>query len=736
MQGPLRMSAAVAALLLFAHVPASAALTTGAGVTLRAARRAAGGLNPVTRVAELLQQLSAKIEEEAQSEETLFKKYVCWGSSSIAAKTASNEAAQSRLDMLNTYVSDLAAGRIELTTERADLEKEIGQLHSDVEVAQAQRDKENGDYTDAKSEMEQGITALSDALQILGEATAGSTPQNNLLAVRGGNKVLAGGGFAARSAEAASLAQAADLGERALSRADATFLRRLLTGEVPVYDNKKLNREATFEKKYEARSSRIQAVLAKLLQTFQSNLAEAEKKESNAAALHTKLASAKGSQKAAAEEALVKMEKEMGARGMSKADAVAEVDALAQQKADDTQYITQLQGSLDAKKTEWQERSVLRTKEVAAISQALSILRSDDSRDVSKKSVESQGYSFLQLGRRAGSRSKMAINDVVAELRRVAGGAGGDRRLAALASRVAVVARVGHFDAVYQAIDNMVETLKKEEKTELAQKEQCETDRAADTRSAAVASREIDEMTDTKVRIAAEVTEIDGQISEKNEEIDSNREELKTVATLRADEAKAYLVAKKDDDDAVEVVKQAVAVLKTFYKENGLILLAKKQVPVSAAGEAPPPPPTTWEGTYGGKTGEATGIMSILQIVQEDIGKDIAAATAAEHAAIEAYLTIKSDSEKMILDAQSLVSTLEGTKSKKESEIQTTETDQVAERGELKVYMQRLEDMRSGCDYIAVNYPVRTRNRQIEIDGLVNAKATLQGAVFPDQAQA
>jgi len=56
-------------------------------------------------------------------------------------------------------------------------------------------------------------------------------------------------GFAARVADAEKLERAIELGRRTLSAGDADFLRRLLTGDVPKPDWKKLNRKATFKKK-------------------------------------------------------------------------------------------------------------------------------------------------------------------------------------------------------------------------------------------------------------------------------------------------------------------------------------------------------------------------------------------------------------------------------------------------------------------------------------------------------
>merc|ERR1719352_1264079 len=109
-------------------------------------------LSPVTRVVELLKGLSAQVEKEGKKEEDLYETYVCWAKSVIEQKTATNAAAASRIDKLEAYVADLDAGRVELTSERADLEKEIEELMGDMDTSAALRKKEHSDFVDAEDE--------------------------------------------------------------------------------------------------------------------------------------------------------------------------------------------------------------------------------------------------------------------------------------------------------------------------------------------------------------------------------------------------------------------------------------------------------------------------------------------------------------------------------------------------------------------------------------------------------
>merc|ERR1719299_348032 len=145
---------------------------------------------------------------------------------------------------------------------------------------------------------------------------------------------------------------------------------------------------------YKARSFKIQDVLSKLLATFSANLAEAEQKEADAVSTYETLMEAKTAQKDAAEEALAKMDVENGARGMSKSQAQDEVDSLTAQVTADKKFIEETTTALEEKKAEWKARSALRAGEVAAIAKAISILHSDNARDLFKQSFDSQ---FLQV---------------------------------------------------------------------------------------------------------------------------------------------------------------------------------------------------------------------------------------------------------------------------------------------------------------------------------------------------
>jgi len=691
-----------------------------------------GSTSPISRIVEMLQGLREKCELDAKTDERLYEKFVCWGKQVILQKTASNEVANKEIAELTQYVADLDSGRIELTTERVDLEKEIAELLSGIEAATARRNAEKSDFENAEEEMTQAIEALTKALDVLKTATAGH--ETGVLTEI---KVEAGHRAEQEAREKSVLSRGAALGDRFLGKGDALFLRRLLTGEVPTFEWKDLNRKATFKMSYKARSFEIQDVLAKLLETFGKNKEEATSKEKEAQEAFDMLMAEKNGQLDSAKEALAKMEKENGAKALSKADTQARIDLLTEQVANDEKYIKQVEGELAEKKVEWEARSKLRYGEIQAIGEAISILHNDDARDLFKKSFESQGYSFLQTGQRDVERGAAAALRAAARQTK-------DRRLLALLQDFRAAASpfgklAERFTLIIGKIDSILTMLQEEEAMDTAKKETCEKSRADNTREAIKLSRVIDEHTDTMSALTSDIERLEQQIEENKEAMGVLSTQMKDADEQRAAENKAFLADKADDTEAATTIQSAYDVLETFYREEGLMLVqSKARAPVVvAAGKAPPPPPTTWDSPYAGKTGESTGVLAILSMIKEDIERDISTSDAAEAKAVAAYTKLMADLNAEMQSRSEDNAEMERIKAGKQGEHTETKGARATTKTGLDAMLSTISGMEPSCNYFTVNFPVRVKNRQIETDGLLKAKAILTGAVFdPKEEQA
>jgi len=247
----------------------------------------------------------------------------------------------------------------------------------------------------------------------------------------------------------------------------------------------------------------------------------------------------------------------------------------------------------------------------------------------------------------------------------------------------------------------------------------------------------MDELSDQITADKQKIAELTAEIEEKTQQVKDIKAELKEMTEIREKENAEWKTSDHDDKAAKDLVLQSKEVLAKFYLENGLMLAqknkagAKRQTPfVSAAGEAPPPPPPTWEAPYGGKTDEQQGIVAVLEMIAEDIQKDIQKAKDEEDASESLFQKSKAAMDAEVGALETSISELEGVKAEKESDVEENKSDRLGKKGELSVVLKRIEDSNPGCDYFSINYPLRVKNRQIEVDGLTKAKIILSGGEF------
>merc|ERR1719362_1316777 len=278
----------------------------------------------------------------------------------------------------------------------------------------------------------------------------------------------------------------------------------------------------------------------------------------------------------------------------------------------------------------------------------------------------------------------------------------------------------------------MVKTLKEEEASDLENKEECEESRADDTRKAILLSRAMDDATETITRLESEIEEIKSDIKDNKKAIAKAEDELEGAKRQREDENTEFKANLADDKEMASVLAKAKAVLEDFYKENELMLVQRQPEVAEQlkAGQAPPPPPSTWEEPYGGKTQVSMGVVSALEIIEDDVQKDITTAKAAEKKAKKKYDTFKKETESIIKEPKDAISDLEQAQGDKEDEVASQKKTRNGKNKELAGTMKTIEDANPGCEYLTIAYPKKVKNRQIEIDGLRKAKGILQGAKF------
>lgn len=229
--------------------------------------------------------------------------------------------------------------------------------------------------------------------------------------------------------------------------------------------------------------------------------------------------------------------------------------------------------------------------------------------------------------------------------------------------------------------------------------------------------------TDAITKLEGEIKDLVTAIASTLAEKAKAKSELDAADKLRSDENAQWKISDKEDQDAATTVKSAKEVLSKYYAEAFKASFVQQH-------EAPLPPPATWEGGYGGKKGESTGIISVLEMVHADILKDQKKAKAEEDQAQSEFDTFKKNSETQMKELQQAADKQSGTKGSKEAARIDFIKSRRTQHGELETVMKKMKDMAPNCEYYTVNYKMRASNRQIEVDGLLKAKAILQGGSF------
>merc|ERR1719443_2320017 len=420
----------------------------------------------------------------------------------------------------------------------------------DLETSKAMRKKENEDFLAAMDEMEKAIAALEQAVEVLGDTTAD----------------MKTGVFASTRFD---LCRVVQMGQSMLSEQDVRYLEQALDGNLQEPDWKKLNRKAVFKMKYKARSGKIQEILADMLQTFEDNLSDAERKEADSQSTFENLSEQKTSQMRAAQDALTSGDAESGARGLSVDESQEELDSLTAQVRADEGFITAAEDSYAVKMTEWKERKRLRAEEVASIEKAIAILTSDEARDTMSSSFKSQTGGALLLEETA--RQMCQKRNAAAHIRSLAE-KHNDVRLAALSVSMMIHRTGGHFDEVVDGIEKIISDLHKENDMDLKIKEDCEDDRNSNTKMAKNAAYDMDTQTALIVRkealIDAKNAEI-ARLQDEKKELQLQRDE---ATVNRRKQANEYAADKATDESAVELIGKAADALAKFYVDNSLAL--------------------------------------------------------------------------------------------------------------------------------------------------------------------
>merc|ERR1719262_736472 len=367
---------------------------------------------PVTKVVSLLKDMVVQLESEAKEDEEIYDKMVCWCEAGDKEKTKSIADAEQHLADLTASIEELTANAARLTTEIANLEKEVAA---------------NGQALDTV----QSISGLKAAIVAISKHHASALQTD-------------------------AVKQIADMLGSHMGR-----YKNILAGKITPTQKKTVSAFLQQKNNYAPQGGEIFGILTNMKESFEANLATAQKNEADAIAAYQEL-------KAAKEEEIASGTAQIEAKTQEKADSEEKAAADKQDSADtaktlaaDQDYLAMLKETCANMDAQMEERTKTRNEEIEACSKALAVLSGDEAHDTFTRTFNAA--LFVQMSQKAERRTQAAkVLELAARKLSIP-------KLATLATAV----KLDAFTAVVGTINKMIGDLEREKQDEIEHRDWC-----------------------------------------------------------------------------------------------------------------------------------------------------------------------------------------------------------------------------------------------------------------------
>merc|ERR1719261_1308679 len=143
--------------------------------------------------------------------------------------------------------------------------------------------------------------------------------------------------------------------------------------------------EPTFKQSYAPQSGEIFGILKQMKETFETNLAAAQKEEAESQKAYEELKAAKEEEIAAGQAQLDAKTQELADTDEKNAQAKEDIKDTRESLAADEEFLAMLKEKCQMTDQEWEERQKTRQQEMEACSKALAVLSGDDAHDLFSK---------------------------------------------------------------------------------------------------------------------------------------------------------------------------------------------------------------------------------------------------------------------------------------------------------------------------------------------------------------
>jgi DNA repair exonuclease SbcCD ATPase subunit len=664
--------------------------------------KAKADVTPVEKVIAMVNELQAKVSQEGAAEAATYDKFACFCKSKTDEKTKSIAAGEQAVSDAVTEINTLSAKRDSLDEDIQTTTENIETYQEQLKTATEMRAKEKATFEAALADMEASIAQI-----------------------HGGIESLKNSAFLQGSSRASALSGVNNLIKTALDMAEAMNIvpkktLSLLSQKQPVED-------------YTFKAGPIIETLEGLWKEFREKKVELETSEQKAESDFNIAVQSKKHQIEQATAALADLNKKRSETTEAIATANEDLTAANALLNDDRVYLKDLTTTCETKAKEWDQRSTMRADELAALTQALTVL----SGTVADKAAatgaggrgrglvqEEEEVSFVQtaaeprrlrLVKEKTSDRDLLRDRLVSMLKR----AGEKTKSAALVTLAAQVTD-GPFDKIKGMIQEMIEKLLQEEADEANHKGTCDKELAKTLKDRDYRLRDVEALHTSIESNSARREKLGEEISTLQGEITTLQDDLSAQTTSRAEEKAENEVTVREAKEGVEAVKQAIDILSHFYGEAAQ---ATVELQTSQPDDIPD---SGFDGAYTGSQGASTGILGMMEVIQGDFERTISSTEEAELAQKTEFVDYERETKMSLSTKQSGLDHATTEHTETVDKLSTDMEDFITQSELLDAAVKTWENLIPGC--VAdpgMSYEERVARREAEVVALKDAYCIL-----------
>lgn len=708
----------------------------------------AKGESPLTRVVELLREMSATLKEDMEEQQKLHDKLDCWCEDNRKSKEKAIKANTAKIEQLVSSIEEYTATSASLKEKIKNLDEEVVENRKSLGEATAVRTKENEQFATLEKEMHEWIHDLKHAISVMTKHKGSKFPQLSAVSFLQlgsgddswgleskdqrdldmfmGQSGLDDSSDVTASDIAAATSRASSAG-RFLQHSDSSkalqsdgwsademaVLRKAMQSAKSFMQRKKQASDDLLGDKT-AGDGAILGLLQQILTELSKDLEEAQNDEASAAKTYGELRIAKtaeivGGEKSSEQKEDEKAKTDIDLAGMEEDKRETQVTL-----AEDEKYLKNLKKTCAEADASFEVRKKTNLDEMKAFSEAIEILSDEDAKDASRR-VFSSKSSFLQIS--SSSRSHVGLRRRAARVLRRVAATSGAAELAALASST----ELDSFTKVKEAIAKMVATLNQQQADEVKKQDYCKKELQSND-MATMKAKDLEGNLEANVAaLGATIKSLDEDIKAAKLAISAERVSLQEATINRKKENQEFQKALADQTLTIKVLEKGLDRLARYYDEEGFI-----QISASGVRAKQTPPVAVPKGKETKVGGE--GAMSLIEKLIYDAREIM---TESKHNEQEAQISY----EEMVEDTNGTIKALSKSVTSKADTRVETHRDMTQKSIDLKATKKDIvklakydEDLHKDCDYILRNFDVRQKARGEEIMALKQATSILDGA--------